>query len=73
MAGVNLSRMRQQYQIPEEYEPQTAIALGYAASEPPNGELETDLEKRQSGQRTRKELASQVFSGQWGQGAGFVD
>ncbi|QDT11793.1 nitroreductase family protein [Planctomycetes bacterium K23_9] len=73
MAGVNLSRVKQQYQIPDDIEPQTAIAIGYAAEQPPSTELAQELEKRQSGPRKRKELADQVFSGQWGRSAGFVD
>jgi nitroreductase len=73
MAGVNLSQIRHQYQVPEDFQPQTAIAIGYAATAPPDGELETELEKRQSGQRTRKTLATHVFDGQWGQSASFTD
>jgi nitroreductase len=72
MAGVNLSQVRHQYQVPDDFQPQTAIAIGYAATDAPNGETETELEKRQSGQRTRKTLASQVFAGQWGQSASFT-
>ncbi|MGB7343100.1 MAG: nitroreductase family protein [Pirellulaceae bacterium] len=72
MAGINLSRIRHEYGVPEDFEPQTAIAVGYAATDPPQGELETELDKRQSGPRKRKDLASQVFSGQWGQSAGFI-
>ena len=73
MGGINLSKVRHQYQIPDDFEPQTGIAIGYAATTPPDGEQETKLEERQSGARTRKTLATQIFSGQWGQTANFVD
>lgn len=72
MGGVNLSKVRLEYGIPEGYEPQTAIAIGYADSSDPSGELATQLHKRESGPRTRLKLSEQVFSGKWGKEADFV-
>ncbi len=72
MAGVNLSRIRQEYQIPEDYEPQTAIAIGYPNMNPPESEEEQALHKRESAPRQRRSLAEQVFSGKWGEKAGFL-
>jgi nitroreductase len=70
MAGVNLSRIRQHYAIPEGVEPQTAIAIGYVDDRPP---AENDpLAERDQKPRTRRPLAEQVYAGKWGQAAGFV-
>jgi nitroreductase len=73
MAGVNLSRVRQQYAIPDDYEPQTAIAIGYASVDPPETDQEKALHLRESGPRQRRSLTDQVFSGTWGDTARFVD
>ncbi len=73
MAGVNLSRIRQQYGIPDDHQPQTAIAIGYPNVGPPQSEEEKTLHARESRPRERRQLAEQVFSGKWGRKAGFVD
>lgn len=72
MAGVNLSRARTSYEIPEAYEPQTAIAIGYPASRAPQNESERELELRDLGPRNRKGLTEQVFAGKFGSVADFV-
>jgi nitroreductase len=72
MAGVNLSRIRQQYDIPEDHEPQTAIAIGYPSADPPTTEDEQAWQRRQSGPRERRSFADQVFSGKWGQKPTFL-
>ena len=72
MAGVNLSLVRQQYQIPDGHEPQTAIAIGYLDRSEPADDVAKRLEERQSGPRTRKPLSEQVFDEKWGQPAGFL-
>lgn len=66
MAGVNLSRVRVVYEIPEGYDPQTAIAIGYPATDPPADNTQRELEKRDRGPRNRKPLADQVFAGKFG-------
>ena len=38
MAGINRSKVRQTYSIPDSHEPQTAIALGYVADASPQGD-----------------------------------
>ena len=43
--GVNLSLIRQEYGIPEGFEPQTAIAIGYPDTSQPVGELAEELEQ----------------------------
>ncbi|WP_430451178.1 nitroreductase family protein [Rhodopirellula europaea] len=69
MAGVNLSQVRGQYQLPEGYEPATAIAIGYADDREPNTDAEQVLEDRQSGVRERTPLKNQVFMDAFGQTA----
>lgn len=64
MAGINLSRIRQEYAIPDGYVPQTAIAIGYAAIEPMPGQ--EGLVGRDTKARTRKKIADYVFSDKWG-------
>ncbi len=72
MAGVNLSRVRQQYEIPEGYEPQTAIAIGYPDNSSPSNEEEQKKREREMNARTRRSLADQTFAGKWGVSAGFT-
>ncbi len=66
MAGVNLSRVRVVYEIPEDYEPRTAIAIGYPATDPPENDTQREFEKRDRGPRNRKPLAEQVFARKFG-------
>lgn len=72
MAGVNLSQARGLYRIPDGFEPQTAIAIGYPDQSEPTDDLAKQLQERQSGPRQRKPLSEQVFAGMWGDQANFV-
>jgi nitroreductase len=63
MAGVNLSKTRQAFGIPEGHHPLTAIALGYAAD--PAQASDKQLAERDLQPRTRKPLADFVFAGGW--------
>ncbi|NND99812.1 MAG: nitroreductase family protein [Pirellulaceae bacterium] len=72
MAGVNLSRVRLEYGVPDDYEPQTAIAIGYPDMSAPSGEQAEQLAKRDNSQRTRRPLREQVFGGKWGDSAAFL-
>lgn len=72
MAGVNLSKVRQEYEIPDGYEPQTAIAIGYADESEPTGAAAKEWKKRESGPRTRTPLGELVFGDKWGSRADFV-
>lgn len=72
MAGVNLSRVRQEYSVPEGHEPQTAIAIGYADTSEPSDDLEKQLHQRETGPRTRVALGEQVFGAKWGTQADFI-
>ena len=67
MAGVNLARARQTYNIPDSHDPVTMIALGYAAD--PASISDEQLAERDRAPRSRKPLAEFVFGGAWGQTA----
>ncbi|MCO8121948.1 nitroreductase family protein [Stieleria sp. TO1_6] len=66
MAGVNLSQIRTEYQLPDEFEPATAIAIGYPQTAKPETESEKELAARESSARKRRPLSDLVFHGQWG-------
>ncbi len=63
MSGVNLSKTRQTFGIPEGHHPLTAIALGYAAD--PAQFPDKKLAERDETPRSRKPLSEFVFSGGW--------
>lgn len=63
MAGLNLSKTRQAYGIPDSHHLLTAIALGYAGD--PEKAEDEQLAERDQGQRSRKPLSEFVFHGQW--------
>ena len=71
MAGILPEKAREVYAIPDEFEPLTAIALGYRADN-----LE-HLDERQRGReaapRQRHALSDLVFNGSWARAAGFLD
>ncbi len=68
MAGVNLSKVRAIYGLPDDVEPATAIAIGYVASKPP----EEELAKRDTGTRERRPLSEWVFSETWGKSSSIL-
>jgi len=61
MAGVELSKARTTYSIPDSHEPVTAIAIGYAGDSSQN----EALAQRDQAARSRKPLPEFVFSGSW--------
>lgn len=63
MAGLNLSKTRQTFAIPDGHHPLTAIALGYAAD--PQAFGDKQLAERDLAPRTRKPLSNFVFAGGW--------
>lgn len=66
MGGINPSKIRQQYQVPEEFEIGTAIAVGYADANP----AQEELGKRDAAKRERKALSEIVFGDSFGNSAG---
>jgi nitroreductase len=65
MAGLNPSRVRAEYRLPEWVIPQTALAIGYAA--PTTEDSDRSLADRDAAPRGRKPQREFVFSGVWGE------
>ncbi|MCB0171233.1 MAG: nitroreductase family protein [Anaerolineae bacterium] len=69
MGGIQIDRIRETYQIPEDYEVVTGIALGYYGD---IEQLPEDLQEREKGPRQRKPLSELIFTGTWAKPASFV-
>lgn len=69
MAGIEPDRAREVFGVPEGFEVQTAIAVGYRK---PAEQLHGELRERETSPRTRRPLSELVFSGQWEQPAEFL-
>ena len=69
MAGIVPDRARQLYEIPEDSEAVTGIAIGYPAD---LDSLTSELRGRDEVRRPRKPLADFVFAGRWGMAAEMV-
>lgn len=67
MAGVDLEKVRTTYNVPEGFDPMTAVAIGYAA-EPGDDELG----QRDKAGRSRKALGEWVFGPSFGQASDVV-
>ena len=65
MAGLNPSRVRAEYRLPEWVVPQTALAIGYAM--PASDTADSALAERDAAPRGRKPQREFVFSGVWGE------
>ena len=63
MGGFYADRAREEFAIPDGYEPVAVLALGYLGD--PES-LPEDLRTRETAVRTRKPLEEFVFSGRWG-------
>lgn len=63
MAGFDVEKARQTYEIPPEFEPVTAIAMGYVGAP---DTLPDDLRERELAPRERRPQSETVFSGGWG-------
>ncbi|MEM9587803.1 MAG: nitroreductase family protein [Planctomycetota bacterium] len=73
MGGVNLSVVRATYEIPEGYEPQTAVAVGYPDLSEPVDEAGRQMQSRETGARRRASLSTRVFASKFGRPAAIVD
>jgi nitroreductase len=69
MGGILPEKARELFAIPQGYEAVSGIALGYPGD--PDS-LPEPLRQREIAPRVRKPLTSFVFSGKWGEAAGFV-
>ena len=67
MIGIEPAKVRATYKVPENHDPLTAIAIGYAADVKPGT---TDpLAQRDLVPRPRKKISEFVIAGAWGQSA----
>jgi nitroreductase len=66
MIGILPDSARELYDIPDDAEALTALAIGYAADPGAGPEA---LAERDSAERTRRPLSEFVFRGSWGRGA----
>lgn len=64
MGGVRRDKARELFDIPEDHEPVTALAVGYLAADAET--LPDDLRQRELAPRPRKPLEAFVFAGRWG-------
>ena len=69
MGGFDIDKARELYKISEQYEPVAAIAIGYPG-EPEI--LSESLRERELSPRSRKQISSFVFTGEFGQTASFI-
>jgi nitroreductase len=63
MIGILPDKARELYKIPDDVQPLTGLAIGYAADA---GALPEKLRERDLASRTRKPLGEIVFGGTWG-------
>ena len=68
MAGFSPDKARETYDIPDGYQAITAVAIGYIGNP---DDLPDRLRQAEIGERSRKPLNEIVFSGQWGNSAGY--
>lgn len=69
MIGILPERVRELYALPEEAQPLTGLAIGYAGEA---ADLPESLRERDLAPRARKPLAELVFGGRWERRAEFV-
>ena len=70
MIGILPDKARELYRIPEDVQPKTALAIGYAGDPNPLPEL---YKERDLAARNRKGLNDFVFGGQWGTASRLVE
>lgn len=63
MIGILPDRVREEYGVPEGYEPLTGIAIGYEGSVKA---CDAELAQRDAARRPRKPMREFLFSGSWG-------
>ena len=69
MAGINIAKIRQEFGVPEGFDPVTAVALGYAADP---AKADESFRERDQAPRSRKPLSEWVFDDKWDQPAKVV-
>jgi nitroreductase len=66
MAGIELDVIRDTYDVPDDFEPMAALAIGYLGD--PDA-LPEKLAKQERGERSRRPLDETVFGDEWGEAA----
>ncbi len=69
MAGVDLAKVRSEYNLPDGFEPQTAIAIGYGVN---SGDLPEDIRAKEQAPRSRNVFADFVYGETWGEASPVV-
>ena len=69
MAGFSPEKVKELYNVPDDFEPVAAVAIGYAGE---IDDLPEEFRERETAPRRRKPLDSFVFQGAWGQTATVV-
>jgi nitroreductase len=70
MAGIEVEKVRETYGVPAEFEPVTAMAIGYPGD--PES-LPEELRRREVAPRTRRPFEQFVFSHRWGTPSPLLD
>lgn len=69
MAGVDLDKVKAEYNLPDGFEPQTAIAIGYGVEA---DDLPKDLREKEQAPRSRKPFSEFVFGDDFGKASTLV-
>jgi hypothetical protein len=67
MGGFDVQKIRAEFAIPKQFDCMAMIAVGYAV---PENRIPEDLREREHAPRSRRELAENFFTGEWGRGFG---
>ncbi len=67
MGGIDLTKCRHTYKIPQDYDPVTGIALGYVPDQ--SADVDPEMAQRDQAPRARKPLSDFVFEDAWQQSA----
>ncbi len=69
MAGVDLDKVRREYNLPDGFEPQTAIAIGYGVDP---ADLPDEVREKEQAPRSRNALSEFVFGDEFGKASTLV-
>ena len=69
MAGINMDVIRETYNVPDDFEPMAALAVGYLGDP---SVLPDKLARREGSERSRRSLSETVFGDGWGETAGVI-
>lgn len=69
MAGIEIDVIQETYDVPDDFEPMAALAVGYLGDP---DVLPEKLAKRERSERSRRPLDETVFGGDWGEASSLV-